>query len=327
MDDSQEPNQAAANAPAPQPPPPTPAPPAANSSRPPLAGANAPLKQIRTFQGDVAEALARQNESLYSIQAKEHLKNGTPASGGGSRSALPLLAGSLLLLALAAFGAYFAYGEFERKTAPPVVAVPESRLLPAESTVEIDVANLGRDALFAAIAQATAGAKPGELRHLDLRQGTSTETAEQFFAALDTQAPGPLVRALDPVFMLGAIGLPDQSLGSSRFLIFKLSSFPNAFGGMLAWEKAMPSDVEPLFADPSLLQAVGPTSVFQDVVYKNKDLRALYTDASSSVSTSSPQATPVLLYSFLNNTMLIITDRPETLQTLIDRLTQESLAR
>lgn len=36
--------------------------------------APSPLKQIRTFQGDVAEALDRQQESLFSIQQAERAK-------------------------------------------------------------------------------------------------------------------------------------------------------------------------------------------------------------------------------------------------------------
>ena len=40
---------------------------------------SSPLKQIRTFQGDVAEALGKQKESIFSIQQSEQLKR---ASGG-----------------------------------------------------------------------------------------------------------------------------------------------------------------------------------------------------------------------------------------------------
>ncbi|MBX4206412.1 hypothetical protein KW784_01345, partial [Candidatus Parcubacteria bacterium] len=201
----------------------------------------APLKQIRTFQGDVAEALSRQNESLYSIQAKEHMRGGGAASGEAApRSALPLFAGSLLLIAVTAFGGYLAYGEFERKTAVPAPLAPESLFLSAESSREVDVSGLAREDLAQAVTDAASGTKEGELRHIVVNATTSP-----FLAALETEAPGSLVRALEPVFMLGTIGLGDQSLGSSRFLIFKLASFPNAVGGMLAWEESLASDLGP----------------------------------------------------------------------------------
>jgi hypothetical protein len=260
---------------------------------------------------------------LYSIQAKERARASAGGAPAAAARAWPLLAGSLLLLAFAGIGGYLAYGEYARKTTPPVPAVPESRLLAAESAREIDIAGLGRSELIAAISDAAADTKPGELRHIVLKKATSTVSAGAFFGALEARLPPSLERALDPTFMLG-------SLGGSRFILFTLASFPNAFGGMLAWEETLPSDAGPLFAAFDPVKSIAPASVFKDVVYKNKDARILYGEAAGATSTpsaSSGQATPVLLYSFFDNRMLIITDRLETLETLIDRLTQEALAR
>lgn len=277
-----------------------------------------PLKQIRTYQGDVAAALTQQNESLYSIQAKERAR-----SGGTSlpiaKSVLPLLAGTLLLLTFAAFAGYFAYGEFTKKTAPPPPSTPVGRFLPAESTNQLDLSPLARDTLIAAFLQASSDTKAGELRYINLTKGTSTASVTQFFATLETQAPGSLTRALEPVFMAG-------SLGESHFLIFKLASFPNAFGGMLAWEPTLASDIGPLFNNYERVKSMSTPSVFKDVVYKNKDARVLFMEGVDPV-TGATSTTPALLYSFFDNRMLIMTDQLETLQTLIDRLTQEALTR
>lgn len=294
-------------------PPGTPSQPAGNATPTPPS----PLKQIRTYQGDVADALARQNESLYSIQAKEHARGGSSAAPA-VKSAWPLIVGSFLLLAFASIGGYLAYGEYARKTTPPPPAVPPSRLLSAESAQEIDIAGLGRDELIAAIAGAGEGAKAGELRHIILESGTSTVSAAAFFGALDARVPPNLERALDPAFMLGA-------LGENRFLIFKLASFPNAFGGMLTWEETLASDLGPVLAAPASVKTIGSASVFKDVVYKNKDVRVLYAEGLGADGATT--TAPALLYSFFESRALIITSRLETLQTLIDRLTQETLAR
>lgn len=285
---------------------------------------SSPLKQIRTYQGDIAEALTRQNESIYSIQAKEH------ARGGGEaeqvvKSIWPLLVGSLLLITVALFGGYVAYGEYMRKTSPPSIVTPESRFLASESSRDIDMKGLDREALVARIRESAAETKVGELRHISLKEATSTAKVSSFFNTLGTQAPPSLVRALEPAFMLGALGLPGENSGASRFLIFRLTSFPNAFGGMLNWEKSLAGDVGALFNTFDPVKTIAPASVFKDVVYKNKDVRVLYgegVDAAGATTTA-----PVLLYSFFDNRMLIITDRLETLQTLIDRLTQDALAR
>jgi hypothetical protein len=294
-----------------------------------------PLKQIRTFQGDIAQALATQNESLYSLQAKEHARGTAAPQAAAKRSALPLLLGSLLLLALAGAAGWLAYGEFTKKTTPPAPVIPESRFLSAESEVVVDAQGLSRDSLVSALSAAAEGMRPGELRHLDVRSGTTTESIADFFATLNTSAPGSLIRAFEPVFMAGALGV--EGSAPSFFLIIRLDSYENAFGGMLAWEATMPSDVGPLFASAGALQALGASPVFKDVAYKNKDARVLYTSAArvatSSATTSesllgeAAKPVPALLYSFFGTDTLVITDRLETLDTLLDRLTQERLAR
>jgi len=102
----------------------------------------------------------------------------------------------------------------------------------------------------------------------------------------------------------------------SSFVIVKIESFENTYSRMLYWESDMPSDIGPIF--PSAERLANVTSLeFQDVISKNKDVRVLY-DAENK---------EVLLYSFLNNDILIITDNLNTLHTIIARITAESLVR
>ncbi len=278
---------------------------------------SSPLKQIRTFQGDVAAALSRQKESLFSIQQTERLKQGTgmrataPAERAprDAQKTLLFLAGSFLLLAFAGVGGWYTYGEFIRKTAPPTVTIPVSQLLVPESSASVDVRGLSRDTFFAAAGEASARTPAGTLRHLVVISGTSTVTTADLLEIIQSQAPSSLVRAFDPIFMLG-------TLGESRFLLIKLVSFSNAFGGMLSWETDMPKDLSGLFLGSEILKTISSSSVFTDIVYKNKDARVI-----------SASSTPALLYSFFDNDILIITDRPETLQALLERLTREKLVR
>lgn len=282
-----------------------------------------PLKQIRTFQGDVAMALARQRESLVSIQQqaaarREEAEASSLNVSTKKRGKFLLFAGSILFLALGGFGAWLAYNEYLRKTAPPVIVTPASEFLPSNSSVELDLTGDARESALVEIGQALSGGTPGELKHLVLRRGQGPIapelSAEEFLRALGTRAPGSLARALDPAFMLG-------SIGTSPFIIFKLDSFENAFAGMLAWEKDMAEDLGPLMSSPEILKNIGPESVFRDVISKNKDVRIL----SVPIAPQSATATPVILYSFFDNRMLIITNSLAALDTLIDRLTAELL--
>jgi hypothetical protein len=279
-----------------------------------------PLKQIRTFQGDVANALGNQNESIFSIQQAERLKMsrgdtvpGAAEPEGRGSEMLYFALGGAVLIVLGAFGAWFGYREFEQRTAPPTIAVPESRFIAVQSEDKLNFASTSREALIAFINEKSQGVSANELRHFALRKGsndaTPLATAAEFLARLETNAPGNLVRSFEPIFMLG-------TLGNSRFIIFRLSSFENAFPGMLTWEATMPRDIGALFANAESLKSIGPESVFKDVISRNKDVRVLEVGGA-----------PALLYSFFDNQMLIITDSLETLSTLVDRLTQELLSR
>ncbi|MSR87909.1 MAG: hypothetical protein EXS69_01970 [Candidatus Zambryskibacteria bacterium] len=291
---------------------------------------NSFLKQIRTFQGDVASALEHQRESLYSIQETERLKRASGGTITDTDSSIPsndkrkefflLLVGSFLLICVGLAGAWLAYNEFLRKTAPPVLAIPGNRFITPQSVADIDLTGASRETAFSLIARESADLAQTDLKHLILRKSVGTETplitASEFFGLLQSSAPSSLVRSFEPLFMLG-------SLGQGRFLIFKLASFENAFAGQLAWEKSMAEDIGPLFTNVALLKNIGPEYTFKDIVSKNKDARALF----APISPGSATTTPVLLYSFFNSKMLIITNSIETLKTLMDRLTQESLSR
>jgi hypothetical protein len=298
--------------------PPTPIPPAPEEPY---------LHQIRTFQGDVASALKKQNESLFSIQQQEIKRNpGLTAVNATPETKIPqrrsgyflLLLGSILLLTLTGVGGWYTYHEFIRKTATPIISTPASRFISTESESELDFTTLTRETFFSAVESGVVNIKANELHHFVLREGSDElaplTPATKFFEKLQSRAPGSLVRAFEPTFMLG-------SAGQSRFLLIKVSSFENAFAGMLNWEKDVAVDLGDLFASGARLKTIPPESVFRDVISKNKDVRVLYAEDNAS-STS-----PALLYSFFDNDTLIITDQLNTLQTLIDRLTREQLTR
>ena len=271
-----------------------------------------PLKQIRTFQGDVAEALQREQRSLVSIQQAERLKKGSTPSATDTTSENTkrktemffLFLGSLALFVLGTVGAWYAYNEFVRRTVTPIMTAPANRFVSANTEINLTLTAISREALINTLSNAVQGAPSGELIHINFSLSTI-----EFLERLGARAPGSLIRAFDPLFMFGAFG-------ESTFLIIKLASFENAFAGMLAWEKNLNQDIGPLFATAELSRNVSPESTFTDVTDKNKDVRMLALGDQ-----------PVLLYSFFDNNMLIITDHIETLRILVDRLTREKLSR
>ncbi len=279
-----------------------------------------PLKQIRTFQGDVAEALQKQHESLVSIQRVEHLKKDATQSSGGltdvSKKRIEftyLLLGSFLLFMLSATGVWYAYNEYVKKTTTPPIAAPENRFIYSEGELVLNISETSREDFIKTLSSALGGVAEGEVRHVVLKKGILEETellpTSEFFSILKSRAPGQLVRAFDPLFMLGAYG-------KSTFLIIKLASFENAFAGILAWEKDLNRDIGPLLATKEISRNIESGTAFIDIIDRNKDARML-----------SFYDQPTLIYSFLDNNTLIITDNLETLRVVVDRLTKEKLSR
>jgi len=278
-----------------------------------------PLKQIRTFQGDVAEVLQRERGSLVSIQRAEHLKKNplhdTSSENYKNKSeSFFLLVGSLLLFTLGMVGVWYAYNAFIKGGATPVTTASANRFIPVDAEINLNFTVTSREALIDILSGAVMDGASKELRHFVFtKEGTSKPSylfpISEFLERLEVHAPGNLVRAFDPPFMFGA-------LEKSTFLIIKLSSFENAFAGMLAWEKTLSQDIGPLFATSELLRNLPIDSVFTDIVDKNKDIRILMFNDQT-----------VLLYSFFDNNKLIITDNIDTLRILVDRLIQEKLSR
>lgn len=294
------------------------------------------LRQIRTFQGDVAEALGTQKESLYSIREKELAKNGPvePAKKEvrehGARNFLLLFLGTITLLALSGFGAWYTYLLFQEKTAAPVVSAPPNRLFSPNTEVDIDALNLNKETFLASFAEARSGVSTNEIRHFILKEALGEEiiytTSENFLNILRHRAPGNLVRALDPFFMLG-------SVGESVFIVFKLTSFENAFAGMLSWEANLAEDLGPLFSQALLIREASGNP-FEDTIFRNKDMRtltltteAIEADEEEGIEAVEAREEIVLLYSFYDSRFLIITDQRETLMTVIDRLSRERFLR
>lgn len=292
------------------------------NSRPPEDPAS-PLKQIRTFQGDVASALQNQKESLYSIQQTEKLKRASGgyvpeevADGGERQKSILFVAGGIVFIFLGLVGAWYGYQEFNKRNSPPTIIAPDNRFISVQDEVALNFSSTTKDTLISLIKEKSAAVGEGEILHLVMKKGSDAQaplaSTAEFFQKLNVRASGSLIRSFDSLFMIG-------SMGQSRFMIINLASFENAFPGMLSWEKDLPQDLGQLLANEERLKTIAPEPVFRDVIYKNKDVRVL-----NGVGTST---TPVLLYSFFDNRMLILTDDLEVLRALVDKLTQELLSR
>jgi len=286
----------------------------------------------------------------------------TPMSEETKRriTSLLLSLGGLILIGGASFAGFLAYKHYTEKTAVPMLETPRNRFLPVVSTSVLDGTLQTRETLISALgAERSKPLADGNIKHIELMKGTSATSTlmspAEFLLLIDARIPGPLVRAFDPLFMLGVLGQPlahvtlpaatssatstqaatsTQSAATSTtstttaatlvtvpdnqtILLMKLDSFDNAYAGMLAWEPAMREDLLPLFQSSEVLQSIPSGASWSDVSIKNKDARVLR-DASGKTR---------LIYSFYNQNLLIITGSEGALKTVITELDTQALAR
>lgn len=277
---------------------------------------NVELKQIRTFQGDIAGALNTQKESLVSIQRAEQARriDAQPQEESYWQKTTLLIIGTLVLLAMGSAGAWYAYMQFQEKTALPATTIVPNRFISVASTA--DISSQSRGALIQEVAVQRIEVMPAnQIRHLQFRNAATSTllTTDNFLKTMEAQAPGRLVRALDSNFMMGLVG----GSTTSTFIIFKINSFENVFAGMLQWEPTLVTDLGPLFATAPNIGNILPETTFTDVQLRNKDVRLIRDQAGQTV----------LLYTYFDNKMLIITDNEETLRTLLSRLEAQALSR
>ncbi len=296
---------------------------------------NSPLKQIRTFQGDVAEALKNQGESVMSIRRAELTKQGggnefapqpTPQEELEKKSRekiILLIVGTFILIALGGVGMWYAYSGYKEKTALPTVIVIPNKFISTETSSEINVSGLARETFFSAFnLEKNTEVKNATLKQVQLIKDYATTTrlikTTEFFDILNTKAPSSLIRALNPMFMFGVIGdTSDASSTPHTFIIFKSDSFENTYAGMLGWEKNMSEDLLPLFVSEDISLNFPSDTPFIDSTIQNKDARTLKDTSGKTV----------MLYSFFDNNILIITDNESSLRTLVIKLNADKLSR
>jgi len=124
--------------------------------------------------------------------------------------------------------------------------------------------------------------------------------AEAFLTAIETTAPGSLVRTITRM----AFGV--RIAGSnSPFLVFQIRDRDEALGGMLQWEQYLNADFAPLFGEDQTLIGM-PLRPFTDSTIDGADARILRDQSGSTL----------LIYTLQNDRILISTSE-ETLRALM----------
>lgn len=278
------------------------------------------LKPLRTYQGDVAETLKKQKTSVVQMVLAEHDKKERfkEESRATSKRNLPLIVISVVfaLVGIGALGGGTFYFINKRSAQTPVEPIAVSSIIFAETAKEISIDERTPDSLARTISAEVSSAR---LR-LDTIENvyftkqigdtptniTARISVQEFFTALNSVIPDALLRSFDSDFMFGIHAFN----GNEPFIILKTNFFENSFSGMLKWEERMGRELFPLFGSP--VNDALSDKKFQDIVIKNRDLRALLNENKDIV----------LLYTFYDRNTIIITRTISTMDEVVSRLTR-----
>lgn len=268
------------------------------------------IKALRTYQGDVEEALGKTKSSAATIMlAEEKRREERPELASLKReestgkNKLYLLAGTLLLvLAVSVVGVVY----YLKSTEEVAVKKQNKSLVSFNKESKLLVASSTRELLIQKIVLEKDSFKMPANSILYINTSDASEnpiSAETIMTTLSWRIPNDFARSLSDKYMIGVYSFDTNAM----FIILKTSDYGAAYSGMLRWEKDMIKDIGRLFSIPQNL--MGDEAKFIDEEFKNKDLRVLKDSNNKSV----------LLYTFIDRGTIIITVDENVLSALLGK--------
>lgn len=203
---------------------------------------------------------------------------------------------------------------------------PTTLLVRADETKELILSpRIGRAEVRRLLNEESGAAQTGALIALAMSESFETESGAEtttanissFLNILDTSIDNTLGRNTSE-YTLGVSGG-----GEARaFLVAKIISYEDVFGGLLAWESTMPRELHGFFHNNISAATKSTPVLFSDIIVSGLDARVL-THVQQVQSGSDDRASDsedVLIYSIINKEILIITHSREELARIISRL-------
>ncbi len=277
------------------------------------------VKPLRTYERDVADAVRNKNASVTSVKIAAEVKKVELKKKGefvektervGKKGLVIALSVTLLLAAVGIGG--FVFNFFANKPQTPVTQTTSS-VITTDAKQTIDTTGKSETDLISAI-QNELTQNPGQnnLTRIDLTENISGKdsqiSSQKFFELFAKDAPSSLGRALGNEWVFGF----HSTTKNEPFIFTTVSSFDNAYDGMLRFEKNIVKDFGPIF-----VKSENVNQQFEDAVIKSKDVRQLK-DSLGNV---------ILIYSFLDNKTLVITTNEATFRELLNRYFASQIVR
>ncbi len=217
------------------------------------------VKPIRTYEGDVADAMSHRRTSTASIAIAESKKmegeekiSNKNSTDKSSRSFLKLamITISILLLGGGAVGAYYLYSI--SPLAPVTPTTPREKttpsIIPSNTQAVIKVDNQNSITIQSRIQNEILKAQaPNTIKEIVVAKTNSAGlltrmSGPNMIQELDINVPDILIRSLATSWMLGVHN--DSENNKGVFVVATSNYFQNTFAGMLQWESIMADDIK-----------------------------------------------------------------------------------
>ena len=277
--------------------------------KPPLEQILKPTKSLRTYQGDVQEAISKHNYSSKDIFLAEQDKR-MEESEKPTIFKDPVVKNKLLAVSGVIFfvlGIGIVGTVYYLRSNEEVILQQKTKALIGFSEEKVfSIATTTREKLVKQIQEEKSSLNlPVNSVFYINTVGADEQPAnvESLLSILTPKMPNSLSRSFASKYMIGIFSFDTNE----PFIMLTTDDYGLSFAGMLKWEKDIPSDLGKLFG---IVQNASSTlQIFVDQERRNKDLRVLRDN----------QGKIVLLYSFIDQNTLLITKNESIFNAILSK--------
>lgn len=273
-------------------------------------------KVVETFSDDMVKAIAsdKSGSIVKKIIEEEEQheavkKNLSPTS---KKNRLFMLLGAILITFGLSILIFFAFSSFDN-TVP--ISKEMSQFIFTDQTEFRKIDGLNREKMASLIWNHAVNVKikSGGISGLYLTLNKKVVSFEKFLSLLGANLSEKEVSIFKSEFLIGSLGTgqDDSSKNAHLFILLKTFSFNDAFTAMSGWEKKFFNDFHGLIGmdiNPETKYLLSKD--FEDVFVSNKNARAL----------KDKEGNIVLMYVFVDDNSLIITNSEEATEEIVMRL-------